>query len=191
MEMEFKKRRSARNGRRRRQLRQRRMRRTILVVLLVGLVVVTVSRATRPPEAEGDAESTGRVKMEVSHLKPVEGTEPAAEIEESEDQMKDEEIVVALPESGCNRDDVPLSYELQGFLHTACEEAGVPYALALAVIEKETDFRNMMGDDGASEGYTVEWIRKPDGRRDDDARKVSVLQDAGWAAKRSCFSEYA
>ena len=49
--------------------------------------------------------------------------------------------------------DVPLSYEDQDFLHTACQESGVPYALALAVIEQETDFRNVMGDDGASCGY--------------------------------------
>ena len=56
-------------------------------------------------------------------------------------------------EQGYFRDDIPLSYENQDFLHTACQESGVPYALALAVIQKETGFRNVVGDDGASVGF--------------------------------------
>lgn len=64
-----------------------------------------------------------------------------------------EKIEQALVEQGYFRDDVPLTYEEQDFLHTACEESGIPYALALAVIEQETDFRNVLGDDGASSGY--------------------------------------
>ena len=59
-------------------------------------------------------------------------------------------------EQGYFRDDVPLSYEDQDYLHTACEEAGVPYALALAVIQRETSFRNIVGDDGASEYESVD-----------------------------------
>lgn len=51
------------------------------------------------------------------------------------------------------RDDIPLSYELQAMLYGACLEFEVPYELALAVIEQETNFRNVTGDDGASEGY--------------------------------------
>lgn len=51
------------------------------------------------------------------------------------------------------REDIPLSYELQAMLYGACLEFEVPYELALAVIEQETNFRNVTGDDGASEGY--------------------------------------
>lgn len=50
-------------------------------------------------------------------------------------------------------DAVPLSYEEQEQLQTACKEFDVPYALALGLIEKETGFRNIVGDDGASTGY--------------------------------------
>ena len=49
--------------------------------------------------------------------------------------------------------DVPLSYELQDMVRAACEESGVPMELVLAVIWEETDFRNLTGDDGESQGY--------------------------------------
>lgn len=51
------------------------------------------------------------------------------------------------------RGDVPLDAETQRLLWQACEETGIVYELALAVIWKETEFRNITGDDGASAGY--------------------------------------
>lgn len=51
------------------------------------------------------------------------------------------------------RDDIPLSYELQAMLYGACIEFEIDYDLALAVVEQETDFRNIVGDDGASVGF--------------------------------------
>lgn len=50
-------------------------------------------------------------------------------------------------------DDIPLTHEEQDWLQDACEEFDVPYALALGLIEKETRFQNLVGDDGASTGY--------------------------------------
>lgn len=50
-------------------------------------------------------------------------------------------------------DDIPLTYEEQGCLRAACDEFEVPYSLALGLIEKETDFQNIVGDHGASTGY--------------------------------------
>ena len=47
----------------------------------------------------------------------------------------------------------PLPLELQVKLYGACLEMGVDYQLALAVVEQETRFRNLMGDDGESAGY--------------------------------------
>lgn len=71
----------------------------------------------------------------------------------SEVPEEDALIEAALLEQGYYREDVPLTYLEQDLLQSACEEAGVDYALALAVIERETGFRNVMGDDGASAGY--------------------------------------
>lgn len=72
---------------------------------------------------------------------------------EGEDPLEAEKIEEALVAQGYFRNDVPLTYDEQDFLHTACQESSVPYALALAVIEKETGFRNVIGDDGASCGF--------------------------------------
>lgn len=47
----------------------------------------------------------------------------------------------------------PLDYQLQADLYGACKEFQVEYELALAVIEQETGFRNLMGDGGESAGY--------------------------------------
>lgn len=62
-------------------------------------------------------------------------------------------IEQALIEQGYYRDDIPLSYENQDYLQTACNEFDIEYALALGVIERETDFQNIMGDNGNSYGY--------------------------------------
>lgn len=51
------------------------------------------------------------------------------------------------------RDDVPLDAEIQRLLYKACEETGIQYELALAVIWQETNFRNITGDGGDSIGY--------------------------------------
>lgn len=59
----------------------------------------------------------------------------------------------AEPESPFYREDIPLEYELQEALYTACTETGIRYELALAVVKKETDFRNVVGDGGESYGY--------------------------------------
>lgn len=51
------------------------------------------------------------------------------------------------------RSDVPLSIKEQGCLYAVCEETGVDYELALAIIKQETNFRNVTGDNGNSYGY--------------------------------------
>lgn len=55
------------------------------------------------------------------------------------------------------RDDIPLDYETQMLLYGACLEFGVEYDLALAVIEQETNFKNIMGDGGSAYGYFQIW----------------------------------
>lgn len=51
------------------------------------------------------------------------------------------------------RDDIPLGVFEQRLLYSAAEEFGVPYTLALAVVERETNYRNITGDGGDSIGY--------------------------------------
>ena len=73
--------------------------------------------------------------------------------EDMAEDFENEKIEAALYETGYFRDDVPLDGETQAFLRSACEEAGITYELALAVIRQETDFRNVVGDNGDSIGY--------------------------------------
>lgn len=49
--------------------------------------------------------------------------------------------------------EVPLDTETQDLLRAACEESGIDIELALAVVWRETDFRNIEGDGGNSLGY--------------------------------------
>ena len=55
------------------------------------------------------------------------------------------------------RDDIPLSYELQAMLYGACKEFEIEYTIALAMIEQETNFKNIMGDGGKAYGYFQVW----------------------------------
>ena len=56
-------------------------------------------------------------------------------------------------EDGYLRYDLPLDYDTQKLLYGACLEFQVDYELALAVIDQETNFRNMTRDGGESAGY--------------------------------------
>lgn len=50
-------------------------------------------------------------------------------------------------------EDIPLTYQEQEHLWNACQEFGVDHSLMLALIEQETNFRNVTGDGGNSIGY--------------------------------------
>lgn len=111
----------------------------ILVCLLFFAFAAGVACMERE-EAEPEEESSVEA-VETAAVMPV----PAAE--------EPQERQLGLCEDTYLREDIPLSYELQAMLYGACLEFEVPYELALAVIEQETNFRNVTGDDGASEGY--------------------------------------
>lgn len=57
-----------------------------------------------------------------------------------EDPMEAEKIEAALLEQGYFSEEIPLSYDLQDVMRTACAEYGCPYPLALAVAEVESHF---------------------------------------------------
>ena len=50
-------------------------------------------------------------------------------------------------------EELPLTYEEQEALWEACQEFQVDHAVMLALVERETDFRNVQGDGGDSIGY--------------------------------------
>lgn len=92
-----------------------------------------------------------RARNVVRSSTPVKVSAPPAEASEAPDEA--ELIDAALVEQGYFRDDVPLTFEEQDFLHGACEEFGVEYELMLSLIYRETRFQNIVGDGGNSIGY--------------------------------------
>ena len=106
------------------------------LILLAGMLLTTQA-------AEPEPFSAAPVK--------VDRPEPSVVVDEDPDE--DALITAALEEQGYFRADVPLDYELQDVLHSACEEFGVEYSLMLALIEQETLFQNITGDGGDSVGY--------------------------------------
>lgn len=138
-----------------------------MAVLLCGLAFlagVAVSffyelRCRQSREAAAPAEvQTGRLRGDdvpateyASLLRwAAEDPETAPDVQED---YENEKIEAALYAQGYFRADIPLDGELQSQLRGACEESGVDYELMLAIIRKETGYRNVMGDGGDSYGY--------------------------------------
>ena len=127
-EKEEREERRRRNERRRRELARRRIITMACMAILLLAIVWAVATACTAQENETENEIlTGEPVMSVT---PIIG----------EDPMEAEKIEEALLAQGYLSDAVPLSYDLQDVMRTACEEYGCPYSLALAVAEVESNF---------------------------------------------------
>lgn len=123
----------------------------VCLFLLVALLATTVYAESRYEEKPEIAQSTDDGRLPVDDV-------PATECnylteDEVQEDFENEKIEAALVESGYFRDDIPMDYDTQACLRAACEESGVEYELALAVIRRETEYRNITGDGGNSIGY--------------------------------------
>lgn len=78
---------------------------------------------------------------------------PRVIMEAEETVIGDEHMAALIPETSWFREDVPMEREVQKALYAACAETGLRYELMLAVVRKETDYRNVTGDGGESYGY--------------------------------------
>lgn len=128
---------------RRRRREARKMRRLLLAAYLTGFLMVLLA-AMFMTSAEAAEEPQPMQASLVSYDQPI-GPEW--------EDFENEKIEAALVEQGYFREDVPLDYDTQALLRAACDESGVEYELALAVIWRETTFRNVVGDNGNSFGY--------------------------------------
>ncbi len=114
----------------------------VVLFLLVAILATTIYAETREPE---DAPEQITEAMPAAVLSIPE--------EEIQEDYENEKIEAALVETGYFRNDIPLDFDTQACLRAACEESGVSFELALAVIRKETNYRNVNGDNGNSVGY--------------------------------------
>ena len=101
----------------------------------------------------------GEVELLSSSVVEAPAQEQPEVCEEYPEDFENQKIETALTEQGYIREDIPLDNETQILLRAACDEFGVEYELALAVIWKETTFRNIMGDEGKAYGYFQVWPR--------------------------------
>ena len=140
--------------------RRKAIRRAVLLWMAVALVLAALwlVRETGKPEPEEPTVTAGRLAgdqtpaVEYASLVLWQELDPETAPPVQED-YENEKIEAALYASGYFREDVPLDGELQSQLRAACEESGVEYTLMLAIIRKETGYRNVKGDGGASWGY--------------------------------------
>lgn len=134
--------------------REQRRRQTRQTMALIGAVCMLFAAlitllAALTVSASADTKTAETAVIEAESTAPVE----ILDAEEPQEDFENEKIEAALFESGYFRSDIPLDGETQAYLRAACEESGVTYELALAVIWKETGYQNITGDGGDSVGY--------------------------------------
>lgn len=116
------------------------------VVLWAVLVIWLLANGVRSRAVDLKPAAKAVTVQALQDARPDDGTE----LGEPDENRKIED---ALVESGYFRDDIPMDYDTQAFLRSACEESGVEYEVMLGLIDRETGFRNIIGDSGDSIGY--------------------------------------
>ena len=116
-------------------------------ILIMVLVSFIMEKFAAVPEVETEVEVWATMEIDEPPIQEEAQadqaeTMPVLEVEEPE--------VVAFDPV---REDIPLDADTQRLLYRACDEVGVPYELALAVIWRESRFQNIVGDNGDSAGY--------------------------------------
>lgn len=126
-------------------------------LLMVGACVWRFSpRDVAPAEPVETGQPETTEAQNVAPVEPAETAQPEAQVTprpETPDPDEGELIEAALVAQGYFREDIPLTFEEQDFLHAAADEFGVDYYIMVALIERETNFRNIPGDGGNSQGY--------------------------------------
>lgn len=120
---------------RRRQIARQRFNALAAGVLVVALLLALAIRAMT-------ADTAAAEEPEIISASPVAviRTPDAEDQATGEDPMEAEKIEAALLEQRYFSDAIPLPYDLQDIMRTACEGYGCPYPLALAVAEVESNF---------------------------------------------------
>ena len=135
----------AKRRRTRMERRQQRARIIWLVTIFIWAAFLLFIMLWMHPRASTDEKANAKKPGEIAYVETA--------MEDMAEDFENEKIEAALYETGYFRSDVPLDGETQALLRSACEEAGITYELALAVIRQETDFLNVVGDNGDSIGY--------------------------------------
>lgn len=136
------------------------MKKLIFCLVILVLSIIQVSCSVGETSTMSTRGAAGRM-MVAPLSSPVDRKDFAIMLAQSPDIYEDpvviepseEPEVIETPEESRFNDEVPLAYDEQESLQDACEKYDVPYALVLGLIEKESNFRNITGDNGSSSGY--------------------------------------
>lgn len=118
-----------------------------IYLMFVCLICICIMCACSNKQETVDVEPTVVIKSEQSENS----------VNECENPHESELIEEALVEQGYFNDLIPLDYDLQAELRAACDEFDVPFSLMVAMIDKESNFENIVGDSGNAEGYLQIW----------------------------------
>lgn len=148
-----------RTGKRRRRQQMQRYVTLLLVVMAITIATVTTAvscisagadddsiekKPTVAPEVERDLVNEPAQVIEPVHIAyetSVQADDPEEPVQETHESMKEpENINQELSEEKSLHEEIPLDYDLQRHLITVCEEYGVPYHIALGVIQAESSF---------------------------------------------------
>ncbi len=171
----------------RRRRRQRQIRRRVALVLTVAAITTAaVTAAVSSINADAEDKATAAAPMveeatkqepkvepvQLVYETPLWTEEPEALAQEAaEDPEEPEKIEQALVEQGYLHEEIPLDFDLQCHLITVCEEYGVPYHIALGVIQAESSF-TADASNGTCFGYmqinkiNAEWLSESIGVTD-------------------------
>ena len=122
---------------------------TVAYAAIIAAIMVLIVAITAVQDAEATEPSANELKISAveTMTHPEDGAKNTPVFVTNLAQIGDSDKV------DTNIYNVPLDTETQQLLRDACEESGIDMELALAVIWEETDYRNIIGDDGASFGY--------------------------------------
>lgn len=96
------------------------------------------------------------LNTQIAEINPVELATEEIEVEVLPTVEPEAETVIE-PDTDFYSEKVPLQYAEQKALFEASEEFGVDYHTMLGLIERETNFRNIYGDNGNASGYCQIW----------------------------------
>ncbi len=135
-----------RRRRRQRQIRRRVACAIVVAAIMTAAVTAVLANSQEPEEVIEPVAPVVTARAETLALR-TETPELVLEGEQEEeplipeDPQETEKIEQALLEQGYFNEEIPLDFDLQDHLRTACTEFGVPYHIALGVIQAESSFR--------------------------------------------------
>lgn len=121
---------------------------TVVVMTVFAMLLVLCGRSSDLTSKDEEIPAEEELPTETEKM-AITAVEEAYDTESHSAEGVEAELIV----SDIYRASIPLSFDEQIALYNASQEFGVDYFLMVALIHRETNFRNIPGDGGESIGY--------------------------------------